>query len=90
MMINEAVMSGVPTISFPIGVAPDLVQHGVTGALADPLEPGALAQALADVLRWDDQRLAQASAAARLFALRSFTPEMVARAFVQLAEEVRA
>lgn len=89
MMINEAVMSGTPVIAFPIGVAPDLVQPGVTGEFADRLNSASLADALARALNWDGGRLAEASRAARDLALQTFTPDATVGKLVRLAAELR-
>ena len=34
MMVNQALMCGLPTVSFPVGVSAELVQNGQTGYLA--------------------------------------------------------
>ena len=50
MMINEAIMTGTPVVSFEMGVAPDLVESGVTGYLARLRDSADLAHGLSFVL----------------------------------------
>ncbi|BCT14996.1 glycosyl transferase family 1 [Enterobacter cloacae] len=51
MMINEALMSGTPVISFKIGVAEDLIINGENGFLADNISANALADAIVNFLK---------------------------------------
>lgn len=47
MMISEAMASGRPVLSTPVGIAPDLIVEGVNGALCgSPGDPEALARGL--------------------------------------------
>ncbi|WKN50162.1 glycosyltransferase [Nocardioides sp. Arc9.136] len=72
--VVEALGRGVPVVGTPLGVLPTLVEHGVTGFLADT-EAG-LAACLRDVgrIRAEDCR----AAAAR------WTPEAMARSYLDL------
>jgi glycosyltransferase involved in cell wall biosynthesis len=57
MVIIEAMAMGCPVVSTPVGIAPEVVEHAVTGMLAADPEPGAIAAALREALsqrhRWD-------------------------------------
>ncbi len=44
--ILEALRSGVPVISCPVGGIPDMVEHGVSGLLIPPGEPDVIARAV--------------------------------------------
>lgn len=89
MMVNEAVMSGTSVVSFPTGVAIDLVKPGETGELANELSSAALAEALSRALAWDEGRRAEASRTARAFALETFSAAAQADRIVRLADELR-
>lgn len=58
MMINEALMSGVPVISFKVGVAEDLIVNQQNGFLADNISSAALADAITKFLMLSDSSLA--------------------------------
>ncbi len=51
MMIPEAMLCGTPVVAFNTGGAPDLIEHGRTGVLADLKRADALAAGIASMLR---------------------------------------
>jgi glycogen(starch) synthase len=55
-VLVEALQAGVPVVASRVGGIPEVVEHGVTGLLVEPREPGALAAAIDAVL--GDDRLA--------------------------------
>jgi glycosyltransferase involved in cell wall biosynthesis len=54
--INEAMASGIPVIASDIGGISELVEHGVTGLLAPPRDPRALADLIERLLKDPDMR----------------------------------
>jgi glycosyltransferase involved in cell wall biosynthesis len=64
---------GVPVIASQVGGLPEMIEHGVSGWLVPPDDPGALAEALAAAAA-DRERLRSAGLAARERA-RLFTLE---------------
>ena len=54
--ITEAMASGIPVIASDIGGISELVDHGVTGLLAPPRDPRALADLIARLLKDPDVR----------------------------------
>ncbi len=52
----EAMAAGLPTVATAVGGTPEVVVDGVTGLLAPPCNPDALAQAIARLLRNPDLR----------------------------------
>lgn len=58
MVILEAMAMGRPVVSTPVGIAPELVESGVTGILSADTTVPALVRAMADMLelrpRWDE------------------------------------
>ncbi len=54
--ITEAMASGIPVISSDIGGISELVEHGVTGLLAPPRDPRALADLIERLLKGPDLR----------------------------------
>lgn len=61
--ILEAFAAGLPVISTPAGDIPALVRHDVTGVLVPPLDPDAMAQAIAHAVGRSDHVLACAQRA---------------------------
>jgi len=53
LVVNEALHHGLPAVvSSAVGCAPDLIEYGVTGAVAEPGSPGSLAGAIERVLEF--------------------------------------
>ena len=71
LAVMEAMASGVPVVATRVGGIPDLVQHGVTGWLADNGDYEGLASRVIDLLR-DEAMRVQAGMQARRRALERF------------------
>ena len=84
-VLIEAGLAGLPAVATDVGWVRSAVKDGVTGALAPPGDPAALAEALAKVLAGD--RLAL-GAAARTHTLAAFDLAVVADAWQALLTEV--
>jgi glycosyltransferase involved in cell wall biosynthesis len=70
--VIEALMLGIPVVAYQIGGLPEIVQSGVTGALAPPGRADLFAAALLQLLQ-DEDLNARYSAAARAEATARFT-----------------
>jgi glycosyltransferase involved in cell wall biosynthesis len=65
----EAMRAGLPCIAAP-GAAEEIVEHGVSGLIADPREPGALAGAIVRLFADPRARAAMGAAARACVAAR--------------------
>ena len=85
----EASWVGLPVVATRGGGTPEGVLEGVTGTLAEPADPAALAAAIAPYLR--DRELARAAGrAGRRFAHERFAPDVAsAKLFGALAQAAR-
>ena len=90
MMINESMMSGTPVVAYRMGVAPDLIDDGVNGVIADLGNVAAFADGLHRVLLWDVQQREAARTHCRTIALEKCSPDIQLRRFVQIAQALRA
>jgi glycosyltransferase involved in cell wall biosynthesis len=76
----EAMITGCPVVASDVGGLREVVQHGVTGLLVPPRDPGALAVALDELLDDPGRRKRMAGAAserARQFGVRNAVPRIV-------------
>jgi glycosyltransferase involved in cell wall biosynthesis len=79
----EAHACGTPVVAFATGGLVDIVDHQITGALAQPFDPHSLAAAIRWVLE-DPQRRRQLGAAARQRAERLWDPSRVAGLYAEV------
>jgi glycosyltransferase involved in cell wall biosynthesis len=87
--IMESLACGTPVVAFAIGGIPDLAEHGVTGYLAAPHDPHALAEGIALLL--DNPGLRENMAvASREKAERGFSMPVVVKRYLALYEEISA
>jgi glycosyltransferase involved in cell wall biosynthesis len=90
LAVMEAMASGVPVVACKVGGIPDLVEHGVTGWLADEGDCDELATRVADLIQ-DGALRSAAGLAARARAVARFaldqSIEATARLFAQLTAE---
>jgi glycosyltransferase involved in cell wall biosynthesis len=87
LVIVEAMSAGAAIIASSLGAAPEIVTHGVTGLIADPRSPEALAQALASLLS-DPQLRKQLALAGKIHAREMYAPERFAQALDALYQEI--
>jgi glycosyltransferase involved in cell wall biosynthesis len=85
-MINESMMSGTPVVAFRMGVAEDLIEEGVTGAIAELGNVIEFAEGMRRILLWDSGRYAAARQRCRTLAIEKCSIEHQLQRFVALAE----
>ena len=85
MVVLEAMASGVPVAAARVGGVPDLVRHGETGLLFDPLNAEAMASAVKQLLQ--DRECSMASRA-QSEARKRFHPEIIAARHLEIYREV--
>ncbi len=84
MMINQAVMCGIPSVTFDMGVAMDLVITGVTGYRARLMDVNDLAKGIATVLALNVGEYETYSQNSRQLAIKLFTPEVQIEKFEKI------
>lgn len=84
---TEAMACGTPVVAFRVGGLPDVVDHQRTGYLAEPQDAESLAAGIEWVLA-DAERRRELGVAARAVAERRWAPEIVARQYVEVYEDV--
>ena len=84
MMINQAIMCGIPSVTFDMGVAMDLVLNGKTGYRAKLMDVNDLAKGISTLLALDDDTYKQYSINCRELALSTCTPEVQIDQFEKL------
>lgn len=84
----EPIACGTPVVAFRTGGLPDIVDDGRNGRLAEPFSPDSLAEAILWVLE-SEERHQQLCAAATASAAR-WSPDLIARRYVGLFEEMLA
>jgi glycosyltransferase involved in cell wall biosynthesis len=85
----EAHACGTPVVCFNSTGLADIVDHGVTGALAEPLDPGSLARAIAWVIE-EPERCAHLGQAARRKAEATWAEPLIAKQYLNLYLSVQA
>jgi glycosyltransferase involved in cell wall biosynthesis len=81
LVVVEAMASGRPVVASNRASIPEIVRHGVTGLLADPLNPTAFANAILDLVS-HPERAHRMGEAARAVVAREYTPD---RAYERIA-----
>jgi glycosyltransferase involved in cell wall biosynthesis len=85
MSVLEAMAAGVPVAAARVGGVPDLVRHGETGLLFDPLSEESMAAAMAHLVENRDPSMA---VRARAEARTRFHPEIIATRHLEIYREV--
>jgi glycosyltransferase involved in cell wall biosynthesis len=80
---SEAHACATPVVAFRTGGLVDIVDDGITGALAEPFEPASLAAAIGWVLE-DPQRRRQLAAAARRRAEQLWDPTRLVKLYAEV------
>lgn len=84
LMINQALMSGVPVIAYATGVARDIVINGETGYSVDPGDIEALAHHTEKLLRYSTEEYQHLSKSCRALAESSWTRDAFHNALLRL------
>jgi glycosyltransferase involved in cell wall biosynthesis len=89
LTLLEAMAAGVPIAATDVGGTPEVVEHGVTGLLVKPQDPGALAEAMLTILQDRDvaERMGNAG---RNRVERHFSVQQMAASYEALYEEAVA
>ena len=82
----EAQSCGTPVVAFRTGGLPDIVNHQVTGSLADPFNPVSLAGSIKWVLENTYKRNLRRSS--RLHAEKNWNPSRIAQMYSNLYKEI--
>lgn len=82
MMIPEAMMCGTPVVAFNAGGAPDLIESGQTGYLAQLADPGDLATGIIGLLEADNESTIRGFS--QLAARNRHSPDQVANLYSEL------
>lgn len=85
MVILEAMAAGVPVAAARVGGVPDLVRHGETGLLFDPLSEETMAAAMKQLLEGGNLSMA---ARAQTEARQRFHPEIISGHHLEIYREV--
>lgn len=85
--ILEAMATGLPVVAGRVGGNPELIVDGVTGALYDPAQPGALESALASYLV-DPARCRAHGRAGRERVVQNFSLEAMVQRYLALYDEL--
>lgn len=84
--IMEAMACGTPCVGFDIGGIPEMITHGETGYVAQYKDAVDLAKGIETVLyEWDGETM---SANCREFVMNNYSPERVARQYVELYDSI--
>lgn len=87
MMINQALMCGIPTVAFEMGVAMDIIITGETGYRAKLMDAKDLAKGIETVLSLTPAEYDRYSKNCRELSLKSFTPEVQIEQFEKLFKQ---
>jgi glycosyltransferase involved in cell wall biosynthesis len=87
MAVIEALAAGVPALASRIGGVPDLIRHGETGLLFDPLNPADMGGAVRRILE-DPSLAARLALAGRDYARKSLHPLRIAQEHVDVYRQI--
>ena len=85
--VMESLSCGTPVVAFNVGGMPDLIQHKLTGYLAEYKDSSDLANGILYCLE-DGEWLKQASINARKFVTREFSPDVVGKKYHDVYNKV--
>ena len=86
MVVLEAMAAGVPVVAANVGGVPDLIEHGKTGLLCDPLDAAGIRDAVGKLLG-EPELARQLAAEAKKRALERFHPVVIARRHLEIYRE---
>jgi len=85
--IMEALACGIPCVAFNVGGVPEMIEHKISGYLADPFDTDALAKGIAWILE-KEPRWRILSAAARKKAEDEYDIKTVTKSYIDLYQSV--
>jgi sugar transferase (PEP-CTERM/EpsH1 system associated) len=85
--VLEAMACGLPVIATRVGGNPELVQEGITGSLAPPADPSALAEAMVPYLK-NPELAANQGRAGRALSESRFSLESMVNSYIQVYDRV--
>jgi len=85
MAVLEAMAAGIPVAAARVGGVPDLVRHGETGLLFDPLSEEGIRDAMRQLLKPGDSAM---TAQAQVEARKRFHPDVIAGHHLEIYREV--
>lgn len=88
LTVGESMLCGTPVISYPTGNVPDLLEHRVTGYIAEYMNPDDLAMGIEWLLDMHPEDALQASVACRKAAQNIHDPELAAKRHIDLYREI--
>jgi glycosyltransferase involved in cell wall biosynthesis len=86
MVVLEAMAASVPVMAANVGGVPDLIEHGKTGLLCDPLDAAGIRDAVGKLLG-EPELGRQLAAEAKKRALERFHPVVIARRHLEIYRE---
>ena len=87
MMINEAVISGLPVISFDIGVAKDLIVNKINGYIINKISYIGLANSIKRFLNLKDQDIKKMKKNSRLIGVKKLSLKKHITTFNQILKK---
>ncbi|GJM20455.1 MAG: glycosyl transferase [Planctomycetota bacterium] len=90
LVFLEAMAVGLPVVATQVSAIPEVVEHGRTGWLVPPSDPGALAATLAEALSAPAERAARGEASRALLAERFGLPRMIEETLALYTEILEA
>jgi len=89
LTIVESLACGTPVISYPVGIAPDIIEDGVNGFLARDSNPRTVIDLISRMMEMDDDEMSEMRRNSRISVEDRFSSTAEARRYVELARSMR-